>query len=41
MLGTIVSFSPWIIRVGQVMAGRSSMQMLPGHDTRISDGIHN
>lgn len=29
MLGTIASFSPWMMRVGQVMDGRSSMQMLP------------
>lgn len=28
-LGTMGSFSPWIMRVGQLISGSSSMQMLP------------
>lgn len=29
-LGTMGSFSPWIMRVGQLISGSSSVQMLPG-----------
>lgn len=28
-LGTIGSFSPWMMRDGQMIEGRSSMQILP------------